>query len=126
MPALGSQLNVTDLRLTTNGSGVGTANADLPIRGLLYAVEWVDGDLADGVDSVISVQNGPGGAVTLLTLTNANVDTMYYPRELEQDNTGGNLATYAMPLIFGIPRCTIAAGGSVKTGGPLLYWYDMP
>ena len=69
------------ISVTTNADGDGTGNGARTILGKLYCVKWIDGTFADGVDAVISCV---GGIVdtTLLTLTDANIDAMYYPRNL--------------------------------------------
>jgi hypothetical protein len=46
---------------------------------------------------------------------------MYYPRELEHSNVGGNLASYTYPVINGTPKMVVASGGNAKTGGCILY-----
>ena len=67
-----------ELRLygTTDASGDATVNSTTPVFGKLYAIQWVDGDLDNGVDAVISTQNHEA-AKTLLTLTDADNDALY-------------------------------------------------
>lgn len=116
-----------DLRCTTTAGGVGAAVAEA-FFGRLVAVEWVDGDLADGVDAVLKVTKRKSGVDrTLLTLTDANNDAFYYPREQVHGNTGAGL-TYdgtrtinEMPLIDGVLSLAIADGGAAKTGGMIVY-----
>lgn len=119
-----------DVRLVgiTDGSGDLVVNAAMAVVGRLYAVEWIDGDLVDGVDAVISVQSTPSGvAATLLTLTNANDDALYYPRHQVHSAAGAGLTlegaeiAYDLPLVCGTPRLVVSSGGDTKTGGCILY-----
>lgn len=110
----------------TDGSGDATINADIAIYGSLVKVQWIDGDLTDGVDAVFSIQNagGQGVAFTFLTLTNANSDAEYYPRVQVCDNAGAAItATYDLYLLDGQPRLVISSGGAAHTGGAVLYYY---
>jgi hypothetical protein len=117
------------LSVTTDAAGAGTVTAgrnvrpDTPRR--LYAVEWVDGTFADGVDAVLSVVNTLGGAdVTLLTLTDADNDGWYYPRTAACDGTAGVLTHYEQPVINGDLRLVVSNGGSVTLGGAYVYLGD--
>lgn len=117
------------LEVTTDGDGDGTATKALP-RGrsyLLEAVDWIDGDFADGVDGTLKAVSRPFGAdLTLLTLTDANNDAVYYPRVLAQDNAGADLDTagdaqYTLQVVDGSLQLTVAQGGATKTGGCVVY-----
>lgn len=109
---------------TTDGSGDVTINGESSVFGWLYAVEWVVGTFATGVDAVLSIQSTPSGvAHTILTLTDANSNKWYYPREAEHDNTGTATGGKVFPLIVGKPRLVVAQGGSAKTGFAVLYYY---
>lgn len=122
-------LQIVRLIGTTDSSGDVTVNHTTTVQGLLYMVEWIDGDLADGNDAVLSVQSVAGesaAATTLLTLTNANSDARYYPRALTHDDTGTALTGTAggdrvAPVVSGVPRLVISSGGDTKTGGCVLY-----
>lgn len=118
---------IRDVKLTgtTDGSGDATINGESQISGTLLAVQWIDGDLVDGVDAVLSMQDTPSGIVkTILTLTNANNDAWHNVRELEQGVDGANLTTTCKPLLIGKPRLVISSGGDTKTGGCILYYAD--
>jgi hypothetical protein len=115
---------------TTDADGDATIDGECGIGGRLIAVEWVDGDLEDGVDAVLTMQGTPSGvAHTLLTLTDANSDAIYYPRTLIHSETGvaltgtsgGDRETY---MIMGVPRLVITDGGDTKTGGVVLYYTE--
>lgn len=90
---------------------------------LLHAVEWVDGDLADGVDAVLSMTNTLSGVdKTLLTLTNADNDAWHYPRALAQGVDGANLTgVYVRQIVEGTLKLVVAAGGNAKTGKCIVY-----
>lgn len=117
---------VKDVKLsfTTNASGAATVTATAPVLGYLKAVQWVDGDLADGVDATLSVTSTASGIdQTLLTLTDANNDAMYYPAVILNDNTGGTIAgEYTHYLIDGFLKLTVAQGGSAKAGNMIVYY----
>lgn len=117
---------LTDLLLqgTTDASGDLTVNAVSQINGLLYAVEWVFGSGATGVDFVLSCQTLPSGvADTVLTITNADASAVYYPREAEVGSTGSALGTYCYPRLLGTPRLVVSSGGNAKPYSLILYYF---
>ena len=106
---------------TTNAQGAATINGPA-VFGRLYAVRWIDGTLADGNDAVLSYTDADGSSVTLLTLTDADIDKMYYPREKVQGNTGADLDTaYDLALVAGPLKLAITGGGSGGIGGCVVY-----
>lgn len=114
---------------TTAGGGSVTVTDTKSRTGLLYAAEWIDGTLADGVDATLTVQNTESGVVTtLLTLTNANDDAWYHVRHLVHDETGTALTGTAggdrvMPVINGTLQLAITSGGATNTGGCIVYYF---
>lgn len=100
------------------------------VVGKLYAVQWIDGDLEDGVGFTLSVTNSDAPTATLLTVAAANEDKMYYPRELVHKTEDGAALTgtsggdRALPVIAGTPQLAITAGGDAKTGGAILFWEE--
>ena len=114
------------LTVTTDGSGDGTATATRPVSGWLEMVDWIDGDFADGVDGVLTV-TGTDSATdhTLLTLTNANSDAIYYPRRVVDTTAGAAAAGVYDRFVFsGYLKLTVAQGGATKTGGAVVYFDD--
>jgi hypothetical protein len=111
---------------TTDASGDATITDSGNVHGLLHSVEWIDGDLADGVGAVLSYTSSDEAvARTLLTLTAANDDAVYYPRELEDDNAGAALTgVYTMPIVNGALKLVISSGGNAKTGGCVVHIVD--
>jgi len=113
---------------TTDATGALTVTGDVAIEGLLHSVEWIDGTFADGVDAVISlVRDDDASDITLLTLTDANIDKIYYPLVLACNNTGADLATagdatYQRMIINGKPKLVVASGGAAKVGGCIVYY----
>jgi hypothetical protein len=110
---------------TTSAGGALTVVAESAIVGMLYAVQWIDGTFDDGVDAVIST-GGSDVPRTLLTLTDANDDVLYYPRDVQHGLTGAALTGTAggdrcLPLICGLLQVAITSGGNAKTGGCVLY-----
>ena len=116
-----------DLTGTTNASGAVTVEVGTKkYPQLLYAVEWVDGDLANEVDAVLScIDTASGIDTTLLTLTDADDDAWYYPREAEDSNVGVALTTYTLNVVQGKLQLVIASGGDTKTGGAWVYTVEV-
>jgi hypothetical protein len=117
------------LSVTTNAGGVGSASdvLDAGKAYLLHAVEWIDGTLVDGVDAVLSCTARAMGQAdkTLLTLTDANIDKCYFPRELEHSNVGAALTTYSLPVVDGTLQLAVTAGGNAMTGGCVCYLVEV-
>lgn len=114
------------LTVTTASNGSGSATTDVAVLGYLEAVDWIDGTFADGVDAVLSVTGTAGGTDhTLLTLTNADNDAVYYPRRVV-DTTAGAAATgvYGRFLVAGTLKLAVTNGGDTKTGGLVVYVAD--
>jgi hypothetical protein len=113
---------------TTATGGAATIQAVARAVGKLHAVEWIDGDLADGVDAVLSVVRDDNAAdYTLLTLTDADNDAVYYPRVLQHSELGAALTGTAggdrtQPIINGYLKLAITSGGDAKTGGCIVYF----
>lgn len=127
------RLKSLKLTVTTNASGDGSATSTQTICGLLYAIEWSDGNFDDGVDltlSVIETALNDTDSATVVTLTDANAGKYYYPRALVHDASGGTALTgtaggdRAMPVICGRPKATIAQDGNAKTGSFIIYYFD--
>lgn len=115
------------LNVTTDTAGAGTSNLEaVPGGGLVYAVQCVDGDFADGVDLTLTDERGDISA-SVLVKADFNTDSMYYPRVLENLNTDGTaLTTHCMPVVAGRLKAVVAQGGSVKTGAFIVYVVDQP
>ena len=110
---------------TATGGGL-TVTAETTVRGLLHAVEWIDGDFADGVDAVLSVVRDDNAAdYTFLTLTNADVDKVYYPRELVHTVAGVAIdGEITNPVLNGKLKLAVTSGGDAKSGGVIVYYTD--
>jgi hypothetical protein len=113
---------------TTDSSGDLTVTSTVGVEGFLHAVEWIDGAFADGVDAVLSVDRNDNAAdVTLLTLTDANSDAMYYPQTPAQDNVGtavtfdGTNEIYTRQIVNGLLKLVVSDGGDTKAGGCIVY-----
>ena len=113
---------------TTTSGGDLTVQSTVNIMGELVAVEWIDGDLADGVDAVLScVRNDNAADVTLLTLTDANSDAWYYPAAAVHDNVGtavtfdGTNEIYTRQVVNGQLKLVVSSGGDTKSGGCIVY-----
>ena len=117
------------IKATTDGSGDSVDLSEMPVFGRVYAVDLIDGDLADGVDTTFTYVNSQGVTKTLLTLTDWNSDKTLYPREVMHGNTGSALTGTAggdttMPIVAGYVTATTAQGGATKSGSYLLYILD--
>ncbi len=109
---------------TTDSAGALTVTATLPVEGLLHAVEWIVGGFAAGVDATLSIDRDDDASdVTLLTLTDANTDKVYYPLVLASDSSGAALtAIYQRMFVNGKLKLVIANGGATKSGGCIVYF----
>jgi hypothetical protein len=117
------------LPYTTDASGDVTVDGDRSVLGRLYAVQTdIDATVANAIDLTISTQ-GAAGAKTLLTITDAAADALYYPRDVVHDATGTALTgtsggDRAMPLLDGLPRVVVADGGDTLSGSVVLYFEE--
>lgn len=108
------------VNVTTATDGTGTGYGEAAI-GVVYAVQLIDGDLADGVDVTITSEH-ESLSIPILVKADFNSDQMVYPRVLEALNTDGTaLSTHAMPMCYGRPKVVLAQGGAVKSGSFILY-----
>ena len=122
-------IRVIKLYGTTDSSGDLSVTHGVNVTGQLLKIRWIDGDLADGNDAVLSVDSSDGVSPdeTVLTLTDANSDAAYYPRTPAQDNVGTDVTyddtneIYIPFVIEGKPKMVIADGGNAKSGGCI--WY---
>lgn len=110
---------------TTDSSGDLQVDSDEFQMTRLVAVQWIDGTFADGVDAVLSTQDSEA-AQTLLTLTDANNDALYYPRVAMHGPTGSALTATAggdntMPLVVGKLRLVVSSGGDTLEGGCIVF-----
>ena len=114
------------LDVTTNGSGDGTSSlVAVPGGGVVYAVQVIDGDFADGVDLTLTAETGDV-SINILVVEDWNSDQIYYPRVLENlDTDGSALTTHCMPMVSGKLKAVIAQGGDTKTGAVLVYIIDL-
>ncbi|MEM5773571.1 MAG: hypothetical protein AAGU05_01115, partial [Anaerolineaceae bacterium] len=116
------KLNKMEIRVTTAADGTGAKLGHRSVLGLLYAVQAIDGDFADGVDLTLTCEHKDLSS-TLLVKANFDADGMYYPRALVNGTEDGAALTgtaggdRALPIVSGVPKLSIAAGGNAKTGG---------
>ena len=122
---MGEGLKEIRLAITTDGNGDATVTSPETTNGWLYAVQWDDGDLVDGVDAVLTLSGlGTGADVTVLTLTDTNVDKWFYPRILEHDETGADLTTRTFYAIDGSLKVVVSDGGDTKSGTVLIRYFQ--
>lgn len=107
--------------LTTDAAGAATVTTTAKYFGKLFAVQLVDGDLADGVDITLTCET-PDLSIPLLVKADFNSDSIFYPRVLENLNTDGTaLTTHEKPLVAGQIKAVIAQGGNVKSGAVICF-----
>lgn len=113
-----------DVRLsfTCNGSGAASASTDDLSGYKLTHVQWIDGNLADGVDATLAVTSRPGGVDrTVMTLTDANNDITMAVGEPVYGSDGATIAgSYVPIMVDGKLTITVASGGSATSGGVIL------
>jgi hypothetical protein len=118
-------IKIIELLGTTATGGAVTIKSGATLSKLLK-VQWVDGDLSDGVDAVLSVVNSDH-TETILTLTDANADAMYSPRTPIHTPTGaaitydGTRVAYDKFILAGQLQLAITAGGDAHTGGMYVF-----
>jgi hypothetical protein len=105
---------------TTISAGTVTVTSETDVIGYINRITWLDGTLADGVDAVLTLIANPNMGVdeTLFTITNGNDDAVYYP--------GDGVSTWPYQLIAGKLSLAITSGGSVLTGGMVVYIDEEP
>ena len=122
-------MKLTEYRLygQVSAGGAKTLTSESAVFGLLYAVQWIDGTLANSNTAVLSSINSEG-AETLLTLGagEGDADVKYYPRALACDNAATALTGTAggdrvCPLVWGTLQLVIASGGTSTYGGCICY-----
>jgi hypothetical protein len=108
--------------ITVNASGDGSARVTIPGSPLLYGVQYIKNNYADGVDMTLTTSNSVI-ASTILTITNMNAAASYYTRVDSCGATGSALsANDVYPPLLGSVTITIAQGGNA-TSGTFVLWY---
>lgn len=113
---------------TTASDGSLTVTSTVNVLGVVKAVEWVDGDLVDGVDFTLTcVRNDGGVDLPIMAVSDANNDKVYYPRHTVHDSAGAELTfdgtrkVTDAPIVNGNLKLVIADGGNAKNGGVFVY-----
>lgn len=114
-------MEIVKLPIATIADGTCTIVSDQKIFGQVHAVVLEDGDLADGVDIVLTCET-PTLSIPILTKADFNTDRIAYPRALEHlVGDGSDLATHTRPLAAGKFKAVIAQGGDTKVGSVTIY-----
>lgn len=110
------------LPLTVAAGGGGTATAPNAVNGVLYSVEYVKTDYADGVDFTVNCLNS-GMTDLIMTVSNANASARYYPRDDSHKASDGSALSLnnMMIPIFGRPSISVTSGGT-STSGTFIIW----
>ena len=116
------------LSFTTAVGGAATAYAAESLRGRLVMARWNKGTCSNGVDPTLSYDNEDGDNIALLTVANADADASYYPRVQVHSGVDGSALTLdgtrlmvEPPLVDGLLKLVIAAGGDAKVGNMTVY-----
>lgn len=107
--------------ITTDGAGAYSGSQAVGSAGwyTLHALEWVDGDLDNGVDPVLSVTTASGVTTVLWDVDNTDDDAWYYPRaEITLTDTTDHPILY---VVAGTLSLVVANGGATKSGKLLVY-----
>ena len=125
--AAGKGLHVTRIDATTAATGLLATFTGPSVDGRLYALRWIDGDMATGVDITVTVVSEL--STELFQKDSADVDVLYYPRALVHDAAGTALTGTAggdrdLPLLHGVLTLVVGNGGVSKTGALVVYWLD--
>lgn len=111
------------IKVTATGESSALSEALPPCA--LYAVQFVDGNLSDGVDATLTAEQGDL-SIPLLVKENFNTDSMYYPRVAENLNTDGSaLTNYTMPVVAGKLKVLFANGGTGNSGSVIFYLIEL-
>lgn len=110
-------MRTLELKVTTDGSGAGTATAANLRQGFIEAINLDYAASADaGTDVTITSIEGPGQDLTILTVSNNKTDGWYYPRTVAHTLAGVAQASYEIKVPFkGYLRLAVAQGGATVT-----------
>lgn len=117
------------LKATTDASGDATVNHVSNVMGKLYAILYKPGTIATGATITVTCQ-GVFAKPLLIKASAGTADVMFYPRDLVHAAADGAALTgtsggdRCLPLINGVPRLVVAAGGSGGIGSVILYYED--
>lgn len=118
-------LNKVVIPITTASDGSATAYS-AGVYGLLYAVSFLKGTLADTADVAVSIDGGAfdNAVMTITNLTTSN-DGPYYPRANSCD-ASGTVGTSAdcLHIIDGKIKVVVAQGGDTLSGSVVVTWID--
>lgn len=108
---------------TTDAGGDATVNSsEGPAQGLLRGVQVNLSALDATADTTISFQSADDEAITVLTLTNSQVDDYFVPSPSAHDETGSAITNSFPPFaVTGIPRVVVAQGGATNAFAVVLY-----
>lgn len=112
-------LDFVTLSVDTNGSGVGSAQDVASRFGTLLAIGLdYHADADAGTDVTITVENGPGPALTLLTRGNSKTDDWFYVREsaVVPANTAITDSGATIPFFGNLKVAVAGAGATPLTG----------
>ncbi len=114
----------TIITVTTAADGTGTGTGPEAVDAMLWSVEYVKVDYADGVDVTINNVYAEG-ADAQVVFTNLNAAAKLAPR-MDRCKTDGTLLTANDVLIpfVGKPQVVIAQGGDAKSGKFIFTWLD--
>lgn len=112
------------ISVTTAADGTGTGTGTETVDGLLWSIEYVKTDYADGVDVTINAA-GAEGADQKVVFTNLNAAATLAPRmdRCKTDGTALSANDVLIPFV-GRPQVVIAQGGNAKSGKFIFTFLD--
>lgn len=113
-------LDFVTLTADTNASGVGSAQDVAARFGKLLAIGLdYHADIDAGTVVTVTVENGPGPALTLLTRTASKTDDWFYVREAAvlPANTAITNSAVEIPFYGNLKVAVSGAGATPLTGG---------
>ena len=119
------------LSITTAVGGAATVLGAHAVNGKLYAIAYQPGTIATGATITVTCNGPNGSSKPLLTKASAGTaNVWFYPRDLVNavadgaELTGTAGGDRAEPLLSGVPKVVVAAGGDGGIGRVILYYQD--
>jgi hypothetical protein len=118
-------MDIIRVDVTTDAAGAGRGQANQRTKGVLYALQLVDGGFCGCVDVVVTFEQD-SVSIPVLTKADFNTDQIVYPRDYAAKVADGiSLIDVVLPISVGYPKVVVAAGGNVKSGSFIFYIIPM-
>ncbi len=107
----------------TAGSAAGSGKTARPVEGRVLAVHLDYTSQPATTDVTLATQNAP--ALTVLTVSNANADAWFFPRQLMDGTNGADLTGIYEPLAVSDHLVVNVAQGDPGSVVATILWDDM-